>query len=861
MYLRKIILIFGNNYTYMKTLLMPIRNPFPIIGIGFALLLLFLLVAFQQPISPSGEPMKVNNFYRFADSLLLKRDFWAAEEFVKSVHKDASNAKDEALKTACLLVSGKIAQVSTQIDFMPSVYALEAAEQRLLKEDSAVWQLQQCQLELARSLFLQSEQFYGLHQIIESPNRNRIDSLLTLLINSKDKAQPVLIELLFLRALNYLGGQEIEKAKASLAPLQALQRRFADYKKEYDYLLQTSIALHSNSPEKAAVYLEKVAPLLQNKSASDFGLQQLCRNYLLLSDWYAAKDSMLLAAECTQRVLIAMSVGFDEPENLLPNPEFEQMQHLPLCIDALLRKARYIKKLDKTGFAPYNCTHLAARASGHLQNQVVDFKNVLAYKTQMMHAYSDALQATYALYQNSEDTTFISDAIYLIDREKSLQFWAACHFVGQLDSLQGLEQHYAGQTWWYAKEAAAAKAKGDSAAVVLFEKRKSMANEQRESVVEALMKQDEAYLTLKYAPYIPSLQNLQKNLAKEELLLLYFNGTDSSYILAISPTTIDFRCISSRDSLNRLTHNFDKEVLASEQTDYLNTKGLALSRLLLPKDLSACKRLIIIPDFGLYHIPFEALPLPKSSISENNFKTYPYLFTQHSVSYQYSLRNWWHWKQGNPAPASYRIMAFAPQLTNQKSISAELEYLSTRFSATILKDSAATRESLFSQAKQYGFIHWTSTVPLEMEMVDGIRLNAALVLLNNTQTDVFKNDYAILGQGLAQAGAAAVMSSLWTSQAEESVKLLELFYEHIQQGLSKDEALRQARIDYLAQMPEDQAAFLAPRFWAQYQVYGDYRNVSISEPISYIWWYLLPIFGLLGLGWWAMRGLRQRKRF
>src|SRR5690606_19721793 len=112
-------------------------------------------------------------------------------------------------------------------------------------------------------------------------------------------------------------------AKNGLASLQALQRRFSTHKKEYDWLLQAHIAVTDNRIKAAATAIEKAEILLKGRPASDIGLQQLCKAYLQLSDVYAMDNNMLLASECTQRVLIAMSVGMEDSENLLDNPEFE----------------------------------------------------------------------------------------------------------------------------------------------------------------------------------------------------------------------------------------------------------------------------------------------------------------------------------------------------------------------------------------------------------------------------------------------------------------------------------------------------------------------------------------------------------
>jgi CHAT domain-containing protein len=176
---------------------------------------------------------------------------------------------------------------------------------------------------------------------------------------------------------------------------------------------------------------------------------------------------------------------------------------------------------------------------------------------------------------------------------------------------------------------------------------------------------------------------------------------------------------------------------------------------------------------------------------------------------------------------------------------------------------ASKKEAFLEQAPRFGFIHLGITAneseltfsneKMPFDELEGMELNAALVLMPHLSAP----SSSIVEMAFLQAGAGSIISSLWNvSEESESGELLKYFYENLQKGLSKDEALRRARMEYLEKMPEDKLALI---YWGQYRQVGDFRSISISEPISYIWWYLLPIVGLLGIGWWAMGALRQRR--
>jgi CHAT domain-containing protein len=118
------------------------------------------------------------------------------------------------------------------------------------------------------------------------------------------------------------------------------------------------------------------------------------------------------------------------------------------------------------------------------------------------------------------------------------------------------------------------------------------------------------------------------------------------------------------------------------------------------------------------------------------------------------------------------------------------------------------------------------------------------------------------GEGMAglqyafrATGAQATVSTLWPAADGPSVALMKSFYQHLQSGLSKDRALRQAKLAYL----EDHPAKASPFFWAPSVLYGSPTALPLDSPgglRSWLSWPLgLALFVLLcGLvAWFRMR--------
>jgi CHAT domain-containing protein/Tfp pilus assembly protein PilF len=149
----------------------------------------------------------------------------------------------------------------------------------------------------------------------------------------------------------------------------------------------------------------------------------------------------------------------------------------------------------------------------------------------------------------------------------------------------------------------------------------------------------------------------------------------------------------------------------------------------------------------------------------------------------------------------------------------------------------------------------TNTVHLEASEVYALDLHKAdLVVLSACQTnlgDVSAGDEVVgLTRAFFFAGTPTVISSLWSVDDAASGLLMERFYTHLQAGMGKAEALRQAQIDVRAQYP-------APYYWAGFVLAGDAGRVS--EPDMNVWWWLGGALALLMIGLACMLNLLYQR--
>lgn len=147
----------------------------------------------------------------------------------------------------------------------------------------------------------------------------------------------------------------------------------------------------------------------------------------------------------------------------------------------------------------------------------------------------------------------------------------------------------------------------------------------------------------------------------------------------------------------------------------------------------------------------------------------------------------------------------------------------------VFLDTAATEEQAKTVGKQARYLHFAThgilderfplnsavvlSIPEKIEdgrdngllqaweIFDQVRLNADLVVLSGCRTGLGQE---VSGEGLVgltrafqYAGARSVLASLWSVDDRRTAQLMKIFYEHLTEGESKDQALQAAQITLL----------------------------------------------------------------
>ncbi len=125
----------------------------------------------------------------------------------------------------------------------------------------------------------------------------------------------------------------------------------------------------------------------------------------------------------------------------------------------------------------------------------------------------------------------------------------------------------------------------------------------------------------------------------------------------------------------------------------------------------------------------------------------------------------------------------------------------------------------------------------------GLPINANLVVLSGCETgdgELVKSQGVLgLTSAFASTATQSIVASLWNVNDVSSQEIMTYFYQGLKSGKAKDEALREAKLSYLASVP---ASKKHPYYWAGFIQYGNVESLDFTSSN-----YIDLILGLLTL--------------
>ena len=397
------------------------------------------------------------------------------------------------------------------------------------------------------------------------------------------------------------------------------------------------------------------------------------------------------------------------------------------------------------------------------------------------------------------------------------------------------------------------------------------------------------YYRMRYAKIAPSLKNLKDYIPANTTVVRYVFIEDNLYALILTET---------KKNLHRLSFKNVQQDIAQINENPFNVDEVApkLEKLynFLWKPFENeidTEKVIIIPDGELYNVSFETLT-PKRITSFKELTTNS-LLAKHTISYNFSfliLKN-----QNTESNFTKNFIAFAPEFSSEMkttykttlkdSLLLDQEYLtllpqpfsinlvdaySKKFKGISYVNENASKHTFINHAKNHKIIHIGTHAESNNISPELSRLIFAKTVAEEKRDENFlytyqiyncdlSSDLAILtacetgkpsyqaGEGMislahafAYAGSESILTSLWKIDEQSSVEIIATFYDNLQNGLPKDQALKEAKLTYLSNA---EGRTLAPLYWGGLAIMGDQAPIDLSQ--DGFPWYVYAIIFLL----------------
>lgn len=366
----------------------------------------------------------------------------------------------------------------------------------------------------------------------------------------------------------------------------------------------------------------------------------------------------------------------------------------------------------------------------------------------------------------------------------------------------------------------------------------------------------------------PRLSQVQRALGPEEAMLLFQTWTreptpeapyedGSSWVLVVTRDAVSAHRIPDADWLQRAVEQWLALLERRDGSDgagaarlYRELLGPALAR--LP---AAINRLVVVPDGPLHLLPFDAL-----RASEHG----PLLAERYALSVAPSASLWRHWRSSEKPVRAGSLLALAdPEATRGPAVGiadagrqsgealAPLPRARAEARAAVAAGAKESRMLLGAEASEH-FLKSTDLHPfdvlhlathalvdveapersavvlspgaggedglLQSREISELDLDGSVVVLASCRS---ASGLGLRGEGVVglarsffEAGAHAVVGSLWALRDDESSALLEAFYRRLGEGAPLSEAMAEARRDRIR-------AGAPPSAWAGMIVLGD----------------------------------------
>lgn len=648
--------------------------------------------------------------------------------------------------------------------------------------------------------------------------------------------------------------QRVEKYDSSLLYLKKAESLATDEVlkiKLFNNLAITYIGLKDY--DQALRYLDNA--ILLNRKFYKTKNAALAYSYMNKARICEQQHNIINALKEYQAAIRVLHFDFKDSSFYTAPGDLNNVVSRPYFFECLHNKASALRKLYETSSqyqhlqASFNHYEKAAQMMDLIRKSYSSEEAKLLFSNHTHTVYEEAIATAFELYEHTKEDRYKEAAFAFSEKAKMTVLSEALGAL-RLKKLPGLPMDLISQQ-------AQCKQNIGRLLVRLSDTRDSTvslkvrsdlaASEIALSKIEDQLEKNKRYRSLKYDRKPLGISEIQSRLQKNEALIEYYLAQHDAFIFTL--TSDDFTL--SRVPLSSLFFDSFKKLKASlyAAEDGVAYRGVGPSytvyqHLIEPVSglIKNKKNWIVVPDGMLNYIPMEALVSDTAAIR--------FVIEEHAVRYTYSSLFLPVADEASANDGS--VLAFAPfdhvkkmpDVYPLKGSGKEIGALQ----GTLYYNEDATKAAFLQQANAFDVIHlathaetfsddplrsFISFFPGSQQAHDSKLYMPEIYALDLDKTKMIVISACEAGSGklmngeglislsraFAFAGCPSIVTSLWKADDEFTATLMISFYRNLKKGYTKDEALRNAKLEYLRSGQDPRLK--SPVFWANFICIGD----------------------------------------
>jgi len=591
-----------------------------------------------------------------------------------------------------------------------------------------------------------------------------------------------------------------------------------------------------------------------------------------------------------KKALHIINLDPDSPEDQLIQPSPSALSVLNSYLEFLYNKYLIIKS-DEDLLRFEKTANFYLTLSESFRQQFIDPYTLSVLIKDNARVYQRIIGIYNQLYQSAKNEDYVKAAYKFSEYSRTsmlrdLQGDKIASYAGVPDSLLCKETSIKKQISDYGNQIL--ETPDDSGLKQELFKLKEQLNEH----IEITRQSYPRYYDVKFKSTVPDLQKVQESLESNQSIIEFMRDDSSYYAILITHNKSELFQIANCDAVNDNLQQWLQSNAKVDMAENIRTAQLLYSQLWQPlaSEIEG-DHITIIPDGELFYLSFESLmkgSSPKDflihdyeinyalSIAvlisddverhaenilaiapgfENDLKS-QYANNLDSVdlldeNYLNTLRQPWSVKLAQDLKSKFGVNTYVGVDANEQNIKSNIHrgkilYFGTHGITDAIEplQSKLILSKDIGEQKEDGYLHAYELFSLPLQ-ADLAVLNACESGLGSIQSG---EGMISLAYGMHYAGCPSTVMSLWKIDEKISTVITGAFIDNLSEEQSMGAALRQSKLDYLAQAGVQGQH---PFYWSGMVLMGKDQVVDLEHVVHYHWIFLIVIVLLIAIFiWW-----------